>query len=144
MQPHSSSHNWKINTSTNKNQVQSRKFNIANLTRIVSTPVFRGSVWKLCAHLFTGVFELFQRRKCSNFQEMLFKINTPLASSRRGSKYTLRNWLGSVAIRKTRISIRHASIDAEGQSSVERTAVPYRSVTKTKPKTRLSFRDYEN
>ena len=76
---------------------------------------------------------------------MLFKINTPLASSRRGSKYTLRrDWLGSVAIRKTRVSIRHASIDAEGQSSVERTAVPYRSVTKTKPKTRLSFRDYEN
>ena len=76
---------------------------------------------------------------------MLFKINTPLASSRRGSKYTLRNWLGSVAIRKTRISIRHVGIDAEGQSSVERTAVPYRSVTKTKPrpKTRLSFRDYE-
>ena len=42
LQPHSSSHNWKINTSTNKNQVQSRKFNIAHLTRIVSTPVFRG------------------------------------------------------------------------------------------------------
>ena len=32
----------KINTCTNKNQVQSRKFNIAHLTRNVSTPVFRG------------------------------------------------------------------------------------------------------
>ena len=34
----------KINTGTNENQAQSRKFNIAQLTRNVSTPVFRGSV----------------------------------------------------------------------------------------------------
>ena len=34
----------KINTGTNKNQVQSRKFNIAHLTRNVSTLVFRGTV----------------------------------------------------------------------------------------------------
>ena len=63
----------KINTGTNKNQAQSRKFNIAQLTRNVSTPVFRGSVRKLCAHLFTRVFELLHERKCLNFHEMLSK-----------------------------------------------------------------------
>ena len=63
----------KINTGTNKNQAQSRKFNIAHQTRKVSTPVFRGSVRKLCAHLFTRVLELFHKRKCLNFHEMLSK-----------------------------------------------------------------------
>ena len=63
----------KINTGTNKNQAQSRKFNIAQLTRNVSTPVFRGSVRKLCAHLFTRVLELFHKTKCLNFHEMLSK-----------------------------------------------------------------------
>ena len=60
-------------TGTNKNQAQSRKFNNAHLTRNVSTPVFRGSVRKLCAHLFTRVLELFHKRKCLNFHEMLSK-----------------------------------------------------------------------
>ena len=109
----------KINTGTNKNQAQSRKFNIAHLTRNVSTLVFRGTVRILCAHLFTRVFELFQKRKCLNFQEMLSKKNTPLAWSRRGSKYTLRNWLRSVANRKTRISIRHRGIYIQVQSSID-------------------------
>ena len=115
----------KINTGTNKNQAQSRKFNIAQLTRNVSTPVFRGSVRKLCAHWFTRVFELFHERKCLNFHEMLSKKNTPLAWSRRGSKYTVRNWLRSVANKKTRITIRHVGIDVQVQSSTERTAVPF-------------------
>ena len=109
----------KINTGTNKNQAQSRKFNIAHLTRNVSTPVFRGSVRKLCAHWFTRVFELFHERKCLNFHEMLSKKNTPLAWSRRGSKYTLRNWLRSVVNRKTRISIRHRGIYIQVQSSID-------------------------
>ena len=109
----------KINTGTNKNQAQSRKFNIAHLTRNVSTLVFRGTVRILCAHLFTRVFELFQKRKCFNFQEMLSKKNIPLAWSRRGSKYTLRNWLRSVANRKTRISIRHRGIYIQVQSSID-------------------------
>ena len=109
----------KINTGTNKNQAQSRKFNIAHLTRNVSTLVFRGTVRILCAHLFTRVFELFQKRKCLNFQEMLSKKNTPLAWSRRGSKYTLRNWLRSVANRKARISIRHRGIYIQVQSSID-------------------------
>ena len=52
---------------------QSRRFSIAHLTRNVSTPVFRGSVRKLCAHLFTRVLELFHKRKCLNFHAMLSK-----------------------------------------------------------------------
>ena len=51
----------------------SRKLNIAHLTRNVSTPVFRGSVRKRCAHLFRRVFELLHKRKCLNFHEMLSK-----------------------------------------------------------------------
>ena len=109
----------KINTGTNKNQAQSRKFNIAHLTRNVSTLVFRGTVRIPCAHLFTRVFELFQKRKCLNFQEMLSKKNIPLTWSRRGSKYTLRNWLRSVANRKTRISIHHRGIYIQVQSSID-------------------------
>ena len=35
--------------------------------------VFRGSVRKLCAHLFTKVLELFHKTKCLNFHEMLSK-----------------------------------------------------------------------
>ena len=63
----------KINTGTNKNQAQSRKFNIVHLTRNVSTPIFRGSVRNLCAHLFTRVLEPSHKRKCLNFHEMLSK-----------------------------------------------------------------------
>ena len=47
------------------------------------------------------------------FHEMLSKKNTPLVSSRRGSKFTLRIWLRSVTSRKTRISIRHAGINVK-------------------------------
>ena len=50
-------------------------------------------------------------KKVLKFHEMLSKKNTPLVSSRRGSKFTLRIWLRSVASRKTRISIRHAGIN---------------------------------
>ena len=52
-------------------------------------------------------------KKVLKFHEMLSKKNTPLVSSRRGSKFTLRIWLGSVASRKTRISIRHAGINVK-------------------------------
>ena len=47
------------------------------------------------------------------FSRNAFQKNTPLVSSRRGSKFTLRIWLGSVASRKTRISIRHAGINVK-------------------------------
>ena len=73
----------KINTGTNKNQAQSRKFNIAQLTRKVSTPVFRGSVRKLCAHLLTRVFELLHERKCLYFHEMLSKKHTSSLKQKR-------------------------------------------------------------
>ena len=49
----------------------------------------------------------------------------PKTWSRRGSKYTLRNWLHSVANRKTRISIRHVGINVQVQSSLDRSAVPF-------------------
>ena len=52
-------------------------------------------------------------KKVLKFHEMLSKKNTPLVSSRRGSKFTLRIWLRSVASRKTRISIRHAGINVK-------------------------------
>ena len=58
------------------------------------------------------------------FHEMLSKKNTPLVSSRRGSKFTLRIWLRSVASRKTRISIRHAGVNVKVEN-VEKTAVPF-------------------
>ena len=67
-----------------------------------SCSVFRGSLRKLSAYLFTGVLELFQKRKCLNFHEMR---SNKTQSSRRGLKCTLRirNWLRPVANRKTRI-----------------------------------------
>ena len=52
-------------------------------------------------------------KKVLKFHEMLSKKNTPLVSSRRGSKFTLRIWLRSVASGKTRISIRHAGINVK-------------------------------
>ena len=52
-------------------------------------------------------------KKVLKFHEMLSKKNTPLVSSRRGSKFTLRIWLRSVASRKTRISIRHTGINVK-------------------------------
>ena len=58
------------------------------------------------------------------FSRNAFQKNTPLAWSRKGSKYTLRNWLLSEANRKTRISIRHVGIYGQVQSSIDRTAVP--------------------
>ena len=59
------------------------------------------------------------------FLRNAFQKNTPLAWSRKGSKYTLRNWLLSEANRKTRISIRHVGIYGQVQSSIDRTAVPF-------------------
>ena len=59
------------------------------------------------------------------FSQNTIQENTPLALSRRGSKYTLRNWLRSEANRKTRISIRHVGIYVQVQSSIDRTAVPF-------------------
>ena len=47
-------------------------------------------------------------KKVLTFSRNAFQKNTPLVSSRRGSKFTLRIWLRSVASRKTRISIRQA------------------------------------
>ena len=55
-------------------------------------------------------------KKVLKFHEMLSKKNTPLVSSRRGSKFTLRIWLRSVASRKTRISIRHAGINVRDKA----------------------------
>ena len=55
-------------------------------------------------------------KKVLKFHEMLSKKNTPLVSSRRGSKFTLRIWLRSVASRKTRISIRHAGINVRNKA----------------------------
>ena len=53
------------------------------------------------------------------------KVHLDLARSRKGSKYTLRNWLRSEANRKTRISIRHVGIYGQVPSSIDRTAVPF-------------------
>ena len=50
-------------------------------------------------------------KKVLEFSLNAFQKNTPLVSSRRGSKFTLRIWLRSVAGRKTRILIRHAGIN---------------------------------
>ena len=67
-----------------------------------SCSVFRGSLRKLSAYLFTGVLELFQKRKCLNFHEMR---SNKTQFSRRGSKCTfrIRNWLRTVANKKKRI-----------------------------------------
>ena len=59
------------------------------------------------------------------FSRNAFQKNKPLAWSRKGSKYTLRNWLRSEANRETRISIRHVGIYVQFQSSIDRTAVPF-------------------
>ena len=59
------------------------------------------------------------------FSRNAFQKSTPLARSRKGSKYTLRNWLRSQANRKTRISIPHVGIYGQVQSSIDRTAVPF-------------------
>ena len=59
------------------------------------------------------------------FSRNAIQENTSLAWSRRGSKYTLRNWLRSVANRKTRISIRHVGIYVQVQNTIGRTAVPF-------------------
>ena len=59
------------------------------------------------------------------FSRNAIQENTPLAGSRRGSKYTLCNWLRSETNRKTRISIRHVGIYVPVQSSIDRTAVPF-------------------
>ena len=50
-------------------------------------------------------------KKVLKFSRNALQKSTPLFLSRRGSKFTLRICLGSVASRKTRISIRHASIN---------------------------------
>ena len=47
------------------------------------------------------------------FTKCFPKKNTPLVSSRRVAKFTLRIWLRSVTSRKTRISIRHAGINVK-------------------------------
>ena len=52
-------------------------------------------------------------KKVLKFSRNALQKSTPLVSSRRGSKFTLRIWLGSVASRKTRISIRHAGINVK-------------------------------
>ena len=59
------------------------------------------------------------------FSRNAIQENTSLARRTRGSKYTLRNWLRSVANRKTRVSIRHVGIYVQVQSSIDRTAVPF-------------------
>ena len=60
------------------------------------------------------------------FSRNAIQENTPLAWSRRGSKYTRCNWLRSEANRKTRISIRHVGIYVQVQSSTEKERL-YRS-----------------
>ena len=65
------------------------------------------------------------------FSRNAFQKNTPLAWSRKGSKYTLRNWLRSEANWKTRISIRHVGIYVQVQSAIDRTAVPFSSRQRT-------------
>ena len=52
-------------------------------------------------------------KKVLKFSRSAFPKYTPLILSRRGSKFTLRIWLRSVASRKTRISIRHAGINVK-------------------------------
>ena len=56
-------------------------------------------------------------KKVLKFSRNAFQENTPLVSSRRGSKFTLRIWLRSVAGRKTRILIRHAGINVNVKAS---------------------------
>ena len=65
----------------NKNQEQRRKFHIALLTKKVSTPISE------------GVYGIFVRTYLLNSSNSFTKDQ---ASSRRGSKCTLRNWLRSV------------------------------------------------
>ena len=50
-------------------------------------------------------------KKVLKFSRNALQKSTPLVSNRRGSKFTIRIWLRSVASRKTRISIRHAGIN---------------------------------
>ena len=55
-------------------------------------------------------------KKVLKFSRNALQKSTPLVSSRRWSKFTLRIWLGSVASRKTRISIRHAGINVRNKA----------------------------
>ena len=79
---------------------------------------------KLCAFIYKSL-QTPPWKKVPKFSRDAFQKNTPLAWSRRGSKYTVRNWLRSVANKKTRISIRHVGIYV--QFKAQQTERLYRS-----------------
>ena len=85
-----------------KNQEQRRTFHIALLTKKVSTPILEG-VYGIFVHTYLLNPPTVLQKKVLTFSQNAFRENTLQASSRRGSKCTLRNWLRSVANKKARI-----------------------------------------
>ena len=79
----------------NKNQEQRRKFHIALLTKKVSTPISEGVYGIFVCTYLLNSSNSFTKESAKIFTKC-FPKNTLQASSRRGSKCTLRNWLRSV------------------------------------------------
>ena len=100
-----------------KNQAQSRKFDIAHLK---TTPVCRGMYGNSLRTYLQESQSSSTKENTKIFKKCVPKKHTSsIASSRRGSKNTLCNWLRLVADRKTRILIFHGDIQ------LDRTAVPF-------------------
>ena len=79
----------------NKNPEQRRKFHIALLTKKVSTPISEGVYGIFVRTYLLNSSNSFTKESAKIFTKC-FPKNTLQASTRRGSKSTLRNWLRSV------------------------------------------------